>query len=336
MKVGLTYDLRRDYEGEGLGEEQLAEFDSPETVDAIDVALTSNGYLVDRIGNIRQLVRRLADGAKWDIVFNIAEGLHGFGREAQIPALLDAYSIPYTFSEPLALSLTLHKGMTKRVLRDMGLPTPAFHVVESIEDADDVDLPFPLFAKPVAEGTSKGITAASKIISKSDLKRVCGELLEKFHQPVLVETYLPGREFTVGIIGTGADSRSAGALEIIMRDSAESAEVYTYLNKEECETRVEYRLAKDTKAKEAETLALSAWRAAGCRDAGRVDIRLDANNVPNVVEINPLSGLHPSHSDLPIMCSQGGVEYKRLIWMIMDSALKRVRRPSQTRQVIKV
>ncbi|MBI5814034.1 MAG: D-alanine--D-alanine ligase [Nitrospinae bacterium] len=326
MKIGITYDLRRDYEKEGLSDENLAEFDSPDTVDAIERALTLNGYVTDRIGNIRALVARLAEGERWDMVFNIAEGLHGFGREAQIPALLDAYSIPYTFSEPLALSLTLHKAMTKRVLRDLGLPTADFRLVEAIEDVAAINLPYPLFAKPVAEGTSKGINAMSKIASNDELESVCRRLLVQFAQPVLVETYLPGREFTVGVIGTGKEARAAGALEIIMNGAAESCEVYTYLNKEECESRVEYRLVKDAAAKAAENVALAAWRGAGCRDGGRVDVRLDVYGVPNVVEINPLPGLHPTHSDLPIMCSQAGMEYKQLIGQIMESALKRSRR----------
>src|SRR5512135_3443527 len=133
-RVGMTYDLRTDYLEEGYSEEQTAEFDQPATIDAIEETLGSLGYRTERIGHIRALAKRLVAGERWDLVFNIAEGLRGFGREAQVPALLDAYDIPYTFSDPLLLTLPLHKGMTKRVIRDLGIPTPAFAVIGSPEE----------------------------------------------------------------------------------------------------------------------------------------------------------------------------------------------------------
>ncbi|HQM91709.1 MAG TPA: hypothetical protein PLK84_07260, partial [Syntrophales bacterium] len=133
--VGMTYDLRTDYIREGYSEEETAEFDQPATIDAIEETLQSLGYRTDRIGHVRALARRLVAGERWDLVFNIAEGLKGFGREAQVPCLLDAYGVPYVFSDPLSLSLTLHKAMAKRVVRDLGILTPDFAVVE---DADDI------------------------------------------------------------------------------------------------------------------------------------------------------------------------------------------------------
>ena len=142
MRVGITYDLREEYLAEGYGEVETAEFDKPDTIDAIQSTLESLGFETDRIGHVRNLVARLANGDRWDMVFNIAEGLRGYGREAQVPALLDAYDIPYTFSDPLVLSLTLHKGMTKRVIRDLMIPTADFAVVESEEDIAGVNLPF--------------------------------------------------------------------------------------------------------------------------------------------------------------------------------------------------
>ena len=170
MRVGLTYDLRAEYLAAGYGEEETAEFDQPATIEAIESAIQALGHQTDRIGNGRQLVGRLAAGGRWDLVFNIAEGLHGVAREAQVPAILDLYDIPYTFSDPLVLALALHKGMTKAVIRDAGLPTADFAVVERIEDLDGVTLPLPLFAKPVAEGTGKGVTPASKITDRASLR----------------------------------------------------------------------------------------------------------------------------------------------------------------------
>ena len=166
MKVGLTYDLRAEYLAAGYGEEETAEFDRPDTIDALEGALKEFGYQTDRIGHVRQLVTRLAAGDRWDIVFNIAEGLRGVAREAQVPALLEAYDIPCTFSDPLVTALTLHKALTKRVLRDVGVRTPDFFVVESEADIERCKLPFPLFVKPLAEGTAKGIDGDSKVDSR--------------------------------------------------------------------------------------------------------------------------------------------------------------------------
>jgi len=323
VKTGITYDLRDDYLAEGFSAEETLEFDRADTIDAIEQTLQDLGYLTDRIGNIKSLVRRLASGDRWDIVFNIAEGMAGLGREAQVPAILDAYNIPYTFSDPLILTMTLHKGFTKNVVRDLGIPTPDFAVIETEDDIGKVKIPLPLFAKPVAEGTSKGITAASKISSRKQLFHVCRTLLSTFRQPVLVEHFLPGREFTIGIAGTGKDAIALGVMEVHLKDNAEK-DVYSYVNKENCEELVVYRLANDTMAKMAKETALAVWRGLGCRDAGRVDLRADVQGIPNFMEVNPLAGLHPEHSDLPIICNLSGITYNALIDMIMRSALKRL------------
>lgn len=323
MKIGITYDLREDYLIEGYGEEETAEFDRAETIEAIDQTLKELGYRTDRIGHLKSLTRRLAAGDRWDMVFNLAEGLRGFGREAQIPALLDAYDIPYTFSDPLVLALTLHKGMTKHVIRDMGIPTPDFAIVEKEDQITGICLSYPLFAKPVAEGTGKGITAASKINTEKELVEVCRMLLTVFKQPVLVESFLPGREFTVGIIGTGKDAIATDTMEVCLKAQAEP-DVYSYINKENCEELVEYRLVYDEEAQQVRETALSAWRGLGCRDAGRMDLRSDRSGRPNFMEVNPLAGLHPQHSDLPIIFSLMGKTFHQLIDMIMHSALKRV------------
>ena len=323
MKIGITYDLREDYLIEGYSEEETAEFDRAETIEAIDQTLKELDYRTDRIGHLKSLTRRLSAGDRWDLVFNIAEGLRGFGREAQIPALLDAYDIPYTFSDPLVLALTLHKGMTKHVIRDMGIPTPDFAIIEKEDQITGICLSYPLFAKPVAEGTGKGITAASKINTEKELVEVCRMLLTVFKQPVLVESFLPGREFTVGIIGTGKDAIATDTMEVCLKAQAEP-DVYSYINKENCEELVEYRLVYDEEAQQVRETALSAWRGLGCRDAGRMDLRSDRSGRPNFMEVNPLAGLHPQHSDLPIIFSLMGKTFHQLIDMIMHSALKRV------------
>ncbi|MBK8976227.1 MAG: D-alanine--D-alanine ligase [Planctomycetes bacterium] len=323
MKVGLCYDLRDDWLALGHSLEDVAEFDSPGTIDALCLALAALGHETDRIGNVHALMRRLVAGERWDIVWNIAEGMHGIGRESQVPCLLDAHRIGYVFSDPLVCALTLHKAMAKRVLRDLGVPTPDFAVVERLDDVERVHLPFPLFAKPLAEGTSKGIHADSRITDREQLARVCERLLATFKQPVLVERFLPGRELTVGIVGTGARAEAIAALDFVLLEGADPA-VYTQRNKEECESLVRYHLGDGPLAAEAKDLALRAWVALGCRDGGRVDVRQAADGRLQVMEINPLPGLHPTHSDLPIMCTLAGIEYLELIRRIFESAVRRL------------
>jgi D-alanine-D-alanine ligase len=244
------------------------------------------------------------------------------GRESQVPCLLEAYDIPFSFSDPMVIALSLHKGMTKRVVRDAGIPTADFAVVESVGDAGRVALPYPLFAKPVAEGTGKGVSPVSKIASPADLRDVCRALLEKFRQPVLVETFLPGREFTVGIVGTGAEAGVVGCMEIVYGAKAEG-DVYSFINKAEYESRISYTAGLDENARRAGETALAAYRALGCRDGARVDIREDAAGIPNFIEVNTLAGLNPVHSDLPIAARFFGVTYEELIRRILFSGLRR-------------
>ncbi len=326
MRIGLTYDLRSEYLAKGYTEEETAEFDRDDTVLAIEEALALLGHATERVGNIHDLVEALAAGRRWDLVFNIAEGMRGIGREAQVPALLDAYGIPYTFSDPLVMSLTLHKGMTKRVVRDAGVPTTDFVVVSGPADLRDIPFGAPYFVKPVAEGTGKGATPDSIVRDPAALPKACEKLLAAFRQPVLVEPYLPGREFTVAIVGTGADARVLGGMEVILTENAEAG-VYSYVNKEYCEERVVYRLmdpGADPVEAECNDIALAAWNALGCRDAGRLDLRCDEAGRPRFMEVNPLAGIHPQHSDLPIICNFLGIPYIRLIEMILDSACSRV------------
>ncbi len=326
MKIGLTYDLRQDYLAEGYSEEETAEFDRPDTIESIESALQDLGYQTDRIGSGKRLIDRLTRGERWDLVFNIAEGLHGTAREAQVPAILDLFQIPYTFSDPLTMTMALHKNLAKTIVRQAGILTPDFTLVERMEDVDKVDLPLPWFVKPAAEGTSKGISADSKIENRQALRQACETLLRQFHQPVMVETYLPGREFTVGLAGSGRRAEVLGTLEVILHPHAEAG-VYSYRNKEECEDLVYYKLVrpeKDKQVRESEEIALAVWRMLGCRDAGRVDLRCDAQGRPNFIEANPLPGLHPRHSDLPILCTSLGIPYVSLIERIIQSAFQRI------------
>jgi D-alanine-D-alanine ligase len=326
MIVGLTYDLKTTWLRQGFSPEEVAEFDSEETIAGIESTLNELGYQTERIGNILELASALVSGKRWDLVFNIAEGMYGLGREAQVPALLDAFRIPYVFSDPMALSLTLHKGMAKHVVRGNGIPTAAFAVVKDEKDLKNIALEYPLFIKPVAEGTGKGISEKSLITNPGELAVNAIELLLRFGQPVLVEEYLPGREFTVGITGTGGDAKPCGIMEVIVH-SKEEEQIYSMLNKEQYESRVAYSLPEKEITERCYDIALKSWNALECRDGGRVDLRLDKHGVPNFIEVNPLAGLNPIHSDLPILCRMSGISYGELIDLIMKAALKRLKNP---------
>lgn len=323
MRLGFTYDRKRDYLALGYDEEAVAELDRDDTIDAIEQMLTSMGHHVDRIGHARALAGRLAAGERWDLVFNIAEGVRGAARESQVPAMLDVFDIPYTFSDPLVMAVCLDKRLAKQVVAARRIATPASVAVEQLDEVAAIDLAFPLFAKPVAEGTSRGITAASRVTDRDGLMRTCRELLARYAQPVLVERFLPGREFTVGVIGTGSRAETLGVLEVLLVGDAEAG-IYSYANKQLFEGRVEYRLASDAMAQAAAELALGAYRALGCRDAGRVDVRLDEAGRPSFIECNPLAGLNPEISDLAILARQAGLSFSSLIERIVASALERV------------
>lgn len=324
MKIALTYDLRSEYLALGWSEEDAAEFDSERTIAAIETSLRELGHETVRVGRCVTLAKRLAEGERWDLVFNLCEGVAGRGREAQVPALLECFDIPYTFCDPLTACLTLDKGMAKRVVRDAGLPTADFLVVEQLGDLQALRMNFPLFAKPIAEGTGKGVDEHSICRDRAALESTCRSLLERYRQPALIEEFLPGREATVGIVGTGAEARVLGVLETRVIDPTR-ASVYSYENKEHWEGRVALSLVEPGPFRdEAARVALECYRVLGCRDASRLDVRTDARGRVNFIEANPLAGMNPGHSDLPILNEMAGHSYRELVAAIVQSAAQRV------------
>lgn len=324
MLIGLTYDLKDDYLGQGFTAEQAAEFDTPETIEAIETALKALGYETERIGHIKALVKALDQGKRWDLVFNIAEGIKGIAREAQVPGLLDAYEIPYTFSSPDVLIKCMDKALAKLLVKDAGVATAPFAVVKSKKDIETVTLPYPLFVKPLAEGSSKGISPHSVIASQESLKTYCVLLLEKTSHPVLVESYLPGREFTVGMLGTGKATKVIGIMEVVLETQSEP-EGRTLLNKEgDWKNPENFTLLEEGKLRdEIETLCLKAWTALGCRDSGRIDVRCNARGQPYFIEANPLAGLNPHTSDLPLLYQKTSGTYQDLIATILQECNRR-------------
>ena len=319
MKIGLTFDLRSWYLDRGYSMEDTAEFDKQDTVDAIGAALMKMGHETEPVGNCFQLIEALAAGKRWDLVFNIAEGLYGDGRESVVPAILDQYKIPYVFSGPVIMGISLNKHLTRLVVSAAGVPVSPGMLISDIRDVEKCNLEYPLFVKPVSEGTGKGITEKSLVRSETGLREMAGYLLSRFNQPVLAEEYLPGREFTVGVIGSGDDAVAIGGMEIECKDNLP----YSVEFKENYQIFCKYLPMSGEYSEECKTVALNVWKALGAVDGGRVDVKADRNGRICFMEVNPLAGLHPVHSDLPILSNMIGIKYQALIEMIMHSAIKR-------------
>jgi D-alanine-D-alanine ligase len=321
MKIGLTYDLRSWYIDRGYSMDETAEFDKQETVDALADALHLMGHQVEPVGNTFQLVDALAEGKKWDLVFNIAEGLYGDGRESVVPAILDQYRIPYVFSGPVIMGISLNKHLAKLVVGAAGVPVSPGCLITRIEEIKTCRLTYPLFVKPVSEGTGKGITEKSLVKSEEELTTMVEWILREFDQPALVEEYLPGREFTVGVVGSGNDAVAIGGMEVICADNLP----YSVEVKENYQNYCKYIPLTPDIIEECKTVALKSWNALNAVDAGRVDLKADRNGKICFIEANPLAGLNPVHSDLPILARMYGIDYQKLLEMIVDSAIKRIK-----------
>jgi D-alanine-D-alanine ligase len=321
MKVGLTYDLRSWYLDRGYSMDETAEFDKQETVDAIADALKQMGHDTEPVGNAFQLIEALASGKSWDIVFNIAEGLYGDGRESVIPAVLDQYKIPYVFSGPVIMGLSLNKHLAKLVVASSGVPVSPGYLINDLKDIDKCNLNYPLFVKPVSEGTGKGITEKSLVNNSAELVKMVTWILSEFHQPALVEEYLPGREFTVGLVGYGDDAIAIGGMEVITSNNLP----YSVEVKENYQDYCKYKPLDADIIDECKSVALRAWNALDAVDGGRVDLKADRNGKICFIEANPLAGLNPIHSDLPMLARMYGIEYQTLLEMIMKAATKRIK-----------
>jgi D-alanine-D-alanine ligase len=319
-----------------------AEWDAPQTVDAVADALAAYGEVI-RLEATPDFPERLRH-ANPDIVFNIAEGLWGVNREAHVPAICEFLNVPYSGSDPFTLSLCLHKARTKEVLSHHAIPTAPFVLVESREDlhrllSGNSPLPraseiLPLFVKPVHEGSSKGITERNFVRSTEELESQVVSLLRAYEQPVLVEEFLPGAEFTCGVLGNAGGARVLPIVGMNFNALPDGAvPIYGYEAKWVWDT-PDRPLAifscpaalSDAQRTAIEKVVLRAYRVLGCRDWARVDVRLDADGVPNIVEVNPLPGILPDPADnscLPKAARAAGLGYDELIQACLLHAAER-------------
>ena len=332
--------------------DEFAEWDSVATIDAVADALGLLGEVI-RLEATADFPGALRD-ARPDVVFNIAEGLRGVNREAHVPAICEFFGIPYSGSDPLTLSLCLDKARTKEVLAYHGVPTAAFALISSAEEIpalrsrirtvhhvtkahvvpSERPLHLPLFVKPVHEGSSKGITEKNLCRSLQELEQQIDFLLETYRQPVLVEEFLPGDEFTCAILGNGDN---ATVLPLVGMNFAALPEgalpIYGFEAKwlwDRPENPLEMFFCPapvtDVKRRAIESVVLRAYRVLGCRDWSRIDVRLDAGGTPNVVEVNPLPGILPNPEDnscFPTAARAAGLSYDELIQSCLRHAAER-------------
>lgn len=323
LRIGLTYNLKRQ-PPLSTSDDSEAEFDAPSTIAAVRDAIASYGYEVVELEATPELIHLLS-AADVQVVFNLAEGFRGRNREAQVPALLELLDIEYTGSDPATLALALDKGLAKQIVRQAGIPTPGFVLMETGRERLPPGLSYPVIVKPVAEGSSKGVTGTSVIHSEEELREAVPGLVARYRQPALVEEFLEGREFTVALLGERRP-RVLPPMEVEFLDPDNPYPVYTYAHKLEADPRLRYRAPAEVDRRlrrEIERVARGVFAALGCRDVARIDLRLDARGRVHFMECNPLPGLTPGWSDLCLIAQSARMDYRTLIGEIMAPALRR-------------
>jgi len=329
MKIALTYNLKK--QDETKPADYFSEFDSEDTVSAISCALEHKGHNVDLVDVEQPNLLSYFRKNRVDMVFNIAEGKCGKFRESEIPAILDYLDIPYTGSNTFSLALALNKALTKKILKAENIPTPRFQVFTKGNEELNQTLKFPLMVKPNREGSAKGINVSNVVNDKDALFAKIKEMQGLYKQEVLVEEFIDGKELTVGILENG-EVTILPILEIDFSNCQKSGEYFYSWRMKEFQGNAELglvptfhcpaRLDKNIEELVKET-ALKTHQAVGCCGISRTDIRLGKDNIPYVLEINPLPGLNPTESNFPIMAYAAGMKYEDIIEAILMSASER-------------
>jgi D-alanine-D-alanine ligase len=344
VKIGLSYNLRTSVKAIGSrsntaatssssfvlpGDDHDEEFDSPATIEALANTLIGLGHDVELLGEGTLLLERLLKDPRPDLVWNIAEGTgRGRAREAQVPAVLEIYGIPYTGSDPLTLAAALDKDCAKRLVAAAGVATPAWALYdgdfEAIASAVRT-LAFPVFAKPAYEGSSKGILTASIFHDEATLREALAQLHDMYRQPILVEEFIDGDELTVGLIGN-RPVEVLGVMRVLPKEPTDQPFVYSLEMKRDWQRQLRYECPAPIGQQASEAVhrtALDCFQALGCRDVARVDFRL-RDGVPYFLEANPLPGLSPTSGDLVLLAGHLGITYAALVTRILDAALTRL------------
>ena len=336
-KAGLEVEYRRHRENDADDDDPppdyFAEGDNPETIDATLNAFRSYGHTVSGIEADDRLIENLFH-IQPDIVFNIAEGLYGECRESYVPLICERLRIPYSGSDPLTLAICLNKARAKEIMTINGITTPAFRVAYPGQSNGITDFSFPAIVKPVAEGSSKGIFEDSVVSDSHAAQRKIGELFTKYQQPVLIEKFLPGDEFTVAIWGNSNDIE---ILPIVKMDFSQLPEkskgIYSYeakwlwdttnnpLEIFQCPANISDELTSSIR-----NLVKKAYTVLQIRDWCRIDVRLDEDGTPNIIELNPLPGILPDpreNSCFPKAARSAGYTYSEMLNHVLEFAVRR-------------
>lgn len=331
MRIGLAFNLKpeRDKQHTHAFSDAYLEWDDEETVTSVERALTTCGEVL-KLEADRDFPLRLRD-ARPDIVFNVAEGFHGANREAHVPAICEFFNVPFSGSDSTTLGICLDKSRTKELLGFHGIVSAPFAVVNRVEECGLVP-PLPVIVKPLHEGSSRGITQQSVCTSVRELESAVRSVLEQCRQPALVEQWLPGREFTVAIIGNGAGARTLPIVEVAFDGLPPDAKpLYSYEGKwkeEVAHTPILVCPADLSASLESQVsaTALAAYHALRCRDWARVDMRCDEHGIPYVLEVNPLPGIHPDpnhHSAFPLAARSAGLLHSDVVRRVLTLATQR-------------
>ncbi|HBP38284.1 MAG TPA: D-alanine--D-alanine ligase [Clostridiales bacterium] len=323
LQIGLTYNIKKNIKSEIIDIE--AELDSMDTVQAIKAALQSDNCQVELMEADDSLPARLAAGPP-HIVFNIAEGIQGRGREAQVPAILNYLRIPFTGSDETTLSVALDKALTKRLLASYHIRTPQYQIISQAHPRMTGHIRYPAIVKPNTEGSSKGISDMAIVTNRQELYKLSGQNIAWYRQDMLVEEYIAGREFTVGILGNGNEIRVFPPMEIVYLNRKSNYNIYSYTVKQNYKQLIRYdcpaNISGETE-KEMVRTARRIYEILACRDFSRIDFRLTEQGVLYFIEINPLPGLAPGYSDYPMLAEFSGMDYRMLVRNICRCALKR-------------
>lgn len=322
-KIAITYNIKRLTKDTGLKTNDTeAEFDSPNTISAISGALETLGYQAIALEANSDLAHKLKK-ERVDLVFNIAEG-RGINREAQVPALLELMNIAYTGSDSKAMTLTLDKRLANKIVAEAGVLTPMSFSIHAIEQISHRNYNYPLLVKPLAEGSSKGIMSQSVVHDFDQLYKVVQQNIRRYKQPALVEKYIGGREFTVGIL-EDSGLEVLPPMEIVFLKN-NIFPVYSYASKIDWQDFLYYDtqpILTKAQALKIENYAKKAFRALGCRDVARMDFRMDNSGRLYFLECNALPGLSPEWSDLCVIARAAGISHQELIKRIISPALRR-------------
>ena len=322
LTVGLTYNLKKGIKSEV--EDIEAEYDSFDTVLALKEALESLGCRVELLEADTGLMKKLLE-TRLDIVFNIAEGIQGRGREAQVPSILNFLKVPYAGSDETTLCIALDKALTKRILSTYKIKTPRYKLFSDSKSGSIKGMKFPLIVKPNAEGSSKGISDIAVVENPTELRQLLGKNVKAYNQPMLVEEFIPGKELTVAIVGNGDETVVYPPMEIKYIKSLKH-NIYSFGVKKNYKEYIEYNCPAVLDAdmeKSIKNIAEKIYQVLECKDFSRIDFRLSEEGEIYFIEINPLPGLAPGYSDYPMITEFTGISYRSTIKSILNSALKR-------------